>query len=621
LLRAETPRAPLLFGYLLALQLGLLFVARSRGWWVLGLLTILGVHAWAFSWIAEMLPGSHEPWLGLFAIASTAATVLLCLGSEAEDAWGSHETQALAPILGWLGGGLGLLTTAAVVRAGAFSNMEWGFLLLLSIGGLALAFFEKRYEVLPWLTAGAGCVLLLDWSQGGVPIAGRFALIAIAFGALHVVGAFLLSARAKNPDRWAALSAVATVAYLVVAWSALPHPPGLLPWGVIAALLAAVHAGAVAFLLPQREQAEGGEARLAAHAVAASLLVSLAIAFELEREWIAVAWALQLPVLAWLNSRLGLRGLRTLGAVVGAGVVARLLLNPHVLEYPIGEMPVLDWLLWAYLVPAGCCAIAARLYSRRADDALVFALEIGSVAFAAAWAALEIRHVFHPSDMTASTWTLAELGWTSVAFLAAGGVVALLGAERERPGYRHAGHGLALAGLAVTALGPCIGLNPLFSRVEVAGPPVFNTLLIAFGLPAALTGAWAVLLRRRGSQQRAITAAASAVLLTFIFVTLEVRQWFQGAYLNGSDVGNGELYAYSASWIGLGIALLVAGLRLGSRALRQAALAVMLITVAKVFLLDMKELEDLWRVLSFFGLGVSLLGLGYLYKRFVLPAD
>ena len=44
----------------------------------------------------------------------------------------------------------------------------------------------------------------------------------------------------------------------------------------------------------------------------------------------------------------------------------------------------------------------------------------------------------------------------------------------------------------------------------------------------------------------------------------------------------------------------------------------MLLAVGKVFLYDMSELKDLYRVLSFFGLGVSLLALGYIYQRFVL---
>ncbi len=44
-----------------------------------------------------------------------------------------------------------------------------------------------------------------------------------------------------------------------------------------------------------------------------------------------------------------------------------------------------------------------------------------------------------------------------------------------------------------------------------------------------------------------------------------------------------------------------------------------MMTVAKVFLIDMSELTGLYRVASFMGLGLILVGIGYLYQRFVFP--
>ena len=41
----------------------------------------------------------------------------------------------------------------------------------------------------------------------------------------------------------------------------------------------------------------------------------------------------------------------------------------------------------------------------------------------------------------------------------------------------------------------------------------------------------------------------------------------------------------------------------------------MLLTVVKVFLLDMAGLTGVWRALSFIGLGLVLIGIGYLYQR------
>ena len=56
-----------------------------------------------------------------------------------------------------------------------------------------------------------------------------------------------------------------------------------------------------------------------------------------------------------------------------------------------------------------------------------------------------------------------------------------------------------------------------------------------------------------------------------------------------------------------------------SAALRYASLALVMLTVAKLFLFDMSALAGLWRVASFLGLGLSLVGIGWLYQRFVFP--
>ena len=44
-----------------------------------------------------------------------------------------------------------------------------------------------------------------------------------------------------------------------------------------------------------------------------------------------------------------------------------------------------------------------------------------------------------------------------------------------------------------------------------------------------------------------------------------------------------------------------------------------MLTVAKLFLFDMSNVTGLFRVAAFFGLGLSLVGIGYLYQRFVFP--
>jgi uncharacterized membrane protein len=115
----------------------------------------------------------------------------------------------------------------------------------------------------------------------------------------------------------------------------------------------------------------------------------------------------------------------------------------------------------------------------------------------------------------------------------------------------------------------------------------------------------------------ALALASLALVLGFAFVTLELRQWFQGSRLDNGSIGSAENYAYSVVWILYGVALLVAGILRGGATLRWASLVVVLLAVGKVFLLDAAVLTGLYRVASFFGLGVSLMVIGYVYQRVV----
>ena len=55
----------------------------------------------------------------------------------------------------------------------------------------------------------------------------------------------------------------------------------------------------------------------------------------------------------------------------------------------------------------------------------------------------------------------------------------------------------------------------------------------------------------------------------------------------------------------------------GLRDWRIASLVIMIVAVAKVFLLDASGLDGLLRIGSFIALGLSLIGIGWLYSQFL----
>ena len=55
----------------------------------------------------------------------------------------------------------------------------------------------------------------------------------------------------------------------------------------------------------------------------------------------------------------------------------------------------------------------------------------------------------------------------------------------------------------------------------------------------------------------------------------------------------------------------------GHRSPMLRTMAVLVVAVVKVFLYDASDLTGLYRVASFLGLGLTLIGIGYIYRHFV----
>ena len=72
-------------------------------------------------------------------------------------------------------------------------------------------------------------------------------------------------------------------------------------------------------------------------------------------------------------------------------------------------------------------------------------------------------------------------------------------------------------------------------------------------------------------------------------------------------------------WLAFGVVLLLAGIALRSQPARLASAAVVVLTIAKVFLVDMSGITGVFRALSFIVLGLVLVGIGWLYQRLLFP--
>ena len=158
--------------------------------------------------------------------------------------------------------------------------------------------------------------------------------------------------------------------------------------------------------------------------------------------------------------------------------------------------------------------------------------------------------------------------------------------------------------------------NPLWAEQAVGALPVFNLILAVYAVLAGIL--WAA--DRLPPVREYIGGRAIGVawmLLILLFSASELRQLFHGNLLVEPGLSQAEDIARSILAIAMAIGVLLWGIRTEQRDWRIASLLLMLVAVAKVFLWDTQGLEGLIRIASFVALGFSLIGIGWLYARFV----
>jgi uncharacterized membrane protein len=756
IVHSNHPNALVLFAYLFAIQLGNQVLMRRRGWWWPSAIAVGGGFLWAAIWLGAMARDwSQDAWLAVFLLATSATA-----------AWTQRAVAVPARLENWtpvhwqppITHAFALLLMTGLVATAGYDLYGWLFFGLLAAGQLALARFGVEQEPLAALASALAALLLLGWPIASVEFTAdtsRFVGVALSIGGLFAFGGFGALWGARQPVRWALLSVLSTAAFFLIAYARLRDVAELPPWGLISLAIAALAVVAAEFVGRHRAASRSYEESLGVYALAASSFIAFAIPVELEHAWIAVAWSLLLPAIAWIESRLHITWFRYAAWVAAGLVMARLLPGPWILDFPIGTTPIFNWLLYGYGVPLVAFGAAAWLFRRELDDALVTVLEAGAVAIVFLLVTLELHHFFQGGltyrfnfglveiSSFAVAWLLVALGlaraarldprparlwgmrvvtglaataliggsllavnpliafepvgdwpllnWLPFAYALPALLLAAVAREIEASAerglatwlqglagflgllfvsleirqlfqgrvlmlgdiglaelsclviawllialglFRLSAHvrqaqflvmARALMGLAVTALvlGSLLSANPLLSAQDVGGWPLLNWLIPAYAVPALLVAILSGHLQDPKRPWIALAPASLALLLGFAFVTLELRQWFQGSRLDLGGVSSAENYAYSVGWILYGVALLVAGILRGGATLRWASLAIVVLAMGKVFLFDASQLTGLYRVASFLGLGLSLMAIGYVYQRVVFrrPAE
>ena len=634
LLGAESPSALTLFMYLYCVFGGLMIIIRRRNWWALSLPTIVGAWLWVLCWIYG---GSYSQgdsvWLALFLLA-VSATMLINSRSKLEEAAEAGSAEALKPasLLNYIGLGGAVLLMGVVTAEANFGFHEWALFGLLAVGGIGLAYFNDRlYFFVPWMSMAVNAVTLALWDATQTK---ALLLTTGVFASIYMAAGYLIMWSSRTPSLWAGLTCATGIGYYLLAYFKLRLADVSSPylfWGALALALAAGAIYTVRRLMQAYRHEAHKNSLLGIFAATATAFISIGLTIELDRDFLPVALALEILALCFIGRRVRIEAFRHISMALGLAflllMLPQLFLLLHLAQSAmIGQAPhlsdipaIVKWPLFQLGLPALMFLGSSHLLRLDADGKLVRAFEVAALLLLSLTAYYVIKHMFHPDqEILAVKAGFHERGVITNVFFLCGLACFVIGRKFRRLVFSWSGVTLCAMALWRIAWFDLLLYNPLWSHQQIQGWPLLNSLLLPFGLPLLYTwlAARELSLFNKQDWSKHLTRATLLPLL-FMLVSFNVRHLFQGEYLDGDITTNAEVYSYSAAWLLLGLGLLFAGAMRRDRALRYASLAVIVLVVTKVFLYDAPVLEGLFRVFSFLGLGLSLIGISWFYTRFV----
>ena len=424
----------------------------------------------------------------------------------------------------------------------------------------------------------------------------------------------------NTPVVWALAAAVyAPAMILILEFLWLPSKViGAYPWA-----LTAIAVAALMTLLAERT-ARGQDTnqralRIALFGIAALTLIALAFFLLLAKTALTLALAVMVFLTVLIDRKFDLPALGLFAQVGVAVITYRLVIDPGFYWaskfYFVDEVWVpkasITQVLLAYLgtlIPLVGAWYAAR--NTRPKTGLVLESAIATIS-AVFISVMILRLISTPGDRSHADVGILAAVWAASMVnqlyrMQASGRFSQL----VRGGLATA-YGIALLFLLDELFGDA---NPLTRSNElVFGPPVLDSLAAAYLVLSGIfaVAAWKVTHFGRYAQ---ISFAALTSLFATLYVTLEIRRSWRGNDLTVPGITDPELYSYTLALLVSSAIILIVAFWRRSDILRKMAMAGVVLTIAKVFLIDMNGLSGLTRVFSFMGLGLALVGLAWLNR-------
>ncbi len=644
LVPSDHPSAWGFFAYLAVIVAASLYELRLRPWWWLGFAAIGGALVWSMLWLNGGLfaPGHVLP-TSLFAFAVSIFSAVLPRGlSLLKDDTGSIASpKSLTPPLQIALAGLaaGALILGSTVWNSAYSTLSLTLFALGMAAVAALGWLKPHRNVAAGLAAAFTLLVFMVWPNVSTFVPafderGFWVLVpqliepqrfvkwvlaaGLAFSALGTVGTL----RKPTIHYWDALAAGSAILFLFGAWAKADFALGDVTWAAFGVAACAAMAFSVWTL---RSRSTDKKANEAVWLLSASAVLLALFAFDrtLDNIWYTLAVALLAAACAYASRLIDSRAPASISVALATLAALRLFVGREFWSEPEGFPLGAHWPLYGYGLPAAIFWWSSRQVISPRDDRAKVALEGISLGLLISLVSLELR-ILMGGGITADNMSVLELGSHVTAWL--GAAFGLAYRQKYYSSFISRWGTIALTAASCLALLALLTIrNPALTGDVIQGGTIFNGLWLAYLLPAGLLAAILNRAEWLSRPPQRTVLASLAMVLVMAFATLMVKRWYQGPRLVPEFISDAESYTVSLVWLMMGLAAFVAGLRIDRQSVRFGGLIVLILTVLKVFILDLAGLTGLWRIASLMGLGFCLIGIGWLYTRFIarksLPAE
>jgi uncharacterized membrane protein len=544
-------------------------------------------------------------------------------------------------LLGWAGGFLTpfLLSTGQANAVGLFT-----YILLLDIGLLGALVKKRSWVILEPLTFAATYIIYLAWyDEYYLPADLRVAIIfAVLFWLLFHALDVLHQLRSEPSMPW--LRRIVAVVngfafYGLMHTLVFDNYPNVM--GAVVLGMAAAYYGTFLMLRRRDTFTIEDEARYVLSATAL-LAVATGIQFR-HHEFIAITLlSVEATLLAWYGTRKQVDYIWTGALLLFVATFTWLMGIDGTFGYePIEKfVPVLNLRVLAFAsLAAGVAYTATALRNVPKAKAMAGGLHYCWIALLFMLIPIEVTDYFDRQLISAKGTTVqlvyfhqaltVAIGWMLYALvLIRGGLM-----RRTKPVVR-SGLLVALIAAAFTMLQ---GVN--YSPIEEFTPVLnFRALALMVVFTGLLVIAWwlrTTPIEGRYSKYMGTALRIGILLSLFVLLTGETHDYFDHQIAGIPAVHNPDAIdeftrheeavrriedmkqlVLSGVWLLYSIVLMVLGIARRMQSLRLAAIILYGITILKIFLYDLSDLDTLYRIFSFIGLGLILLGSSYLYQRY-----